>query len=138
HDLPDELPLMERWLTISGLAVLAFAWLGPLPGLVPASFAAHMQLHMTVVGIGVPLLAAGLAPILSARGYLNSSVAFAIVVSILDFVVVWGWHAPALHHASRESGLVLAVEQASFAVVSLLVWMVALAGSGDTRRSSAL
>lgn len=129
---------MERWLTISGVAVLAFAWLGPLPGLVPASFAAHMQLHMAVVGIGVPLLAAGIAPALGRLGLLRSAVVLPIVASLIDFVVVWGWHAPALHHASRELGWVLALEQASFFVVSLLVWVVALAAGGATTRAAAL
>lgn len=129
---------MERWLTISGLTVLAFAWLGPLPGLVPASFAAHMQLHMTVVGIGVPLLAAGIAPKLGQMGLLRSAVVLPIIASLIDFVVVWGWHAPALHHASRTSGWVLAIEQASFAAVSLLVWVVALAAGGATSRAAAL
>ena len=102
--------MIEPRFTLLGLAVLLLAWAGPLPGLVPQSFAAHMTLHMSVVGIGVPLLAAGLAPALSGTGLLRSQMALPIAVSLLDLVVVWGWHAPAPHHASRESGLVLAVE----------------------------
>ena len=122
--------MIEPRFTLSGLAVLLLAWAGPLPGLVPQSFAAHMTLHMSVVGIGIPLLAAGLAPALSGKRLLKSQLALPIAVSLLDLVVVWGWHAPAPHHASRESALVLAVEQASFALVSLLVWVIALAGAG--------
>lgn len=110
---------------IAGLAVLLFAWAGPLPHLVPQSFAAHMGLHMLVVGVAVPLIAAALA----LRLAITSVLALPIVVSLLDFVVVWGWHAPALHHASRTEPLVLVAEQLSFFAISLLVWLVALSGS---------
>lgn len=114
-----------RMMGIAGLAVLLFAWAGPLPHLVPQSFAAHMGLHMLVVGVAVPLIAAALA----LRLAITSVLALPIVVSLLDFVVVWGWHAPALHHASRTEPLVLVAEQLSFFAISLLVWLVALSGS---------
>lgn len=130
--------MIDRTFTIAGLLILLMAWAGPLPGLVQHSFAAHMALHMTVVGIGVPVLAFGLAPALAGRGMMRSQLVLPIVVSVLDLVVVWGWHAPALHHASRTSGLALATEQASFAIVALAVWLVALASTAETRRSAAL
>lgn len=130
--------MIDRPLTIAALLILLLAWAGPLPGMVAASFAAHMALHMTVVGIGVPLLAAGLAPALAGQRLLRSQLALPIAVSLLDLVVVWGWHAPALHHASRTSVWALVVEQASFALVSLLVWVVALASTAETRRSAAM
>lgn len=117
---------MNRALVIAGLAVLVFAWAGPLPRLVPGSFAAHMMLHMSVVGIGVPLLAIGMAPGLRSR--LGTTLVLPIVVSILDLVVVWGWHTPYLHHLSRSEPPLLALEQASFAAVALLVWLVAFSG----------
>lgn len=116
--------MSPRVLGFAGLAVLLFAWVGPLPQLVPRSFTAHMWLHMLVVGVAVPSLAAWLAPRLA----LTSALALPVVVSLLDFVVVWGWHAPALHHASRTDPVVLAIEQFCFFAVSLLVWVVALAG----------
>ncbi len=130
--------MIDRWLTFAGIGVLLLAWVGPLPSMVAASFAAHMTLHMTVVGIGVPLLAAGIGPWVAARGWLRSQVALPVAVSVVDLVVVWGWHAPALHHASRTLPWALAAEQFSFALVSLLVWLVALASTTETRRSAAL
>ena len=117
---------MSRSLIIAGIAVLLFAWAGPLPHLVHGSFAAHMALHMSVVGIGVPLLAIGLAPRFAA--VIARGLVLPIAVSILDLVVVWLWHAPYLHHASRSGPLMLALEQASFAGIAFLVWLVAFAG----------
>ncbi|RYE54929.1 MAG: cytochrome c oxidase assembly protein, partial [Hyphomicrobiales bacterium] len=90
--------MIDMRFTIAGSLVLLAAWAGPLPQLVPSSFAAHMALHMSVVGVGVPLLAAGIAPALAGRGAMKSQLALPIIVSLLDLVVVWGWHAPALHH----------------------------------------
>lgn len=117
---------MNRALLIAGALVLLLAWAGPLPVLVPGSFAAHMLLHMSVVGIGVPLLAIGIAA--RPRAGFISTPTLAIVVSVLDLIVVWGWHTPYLHHLSRSEPLILALEQASFAGVALLVWLVAFGG----------
>lgn len=121
--------MSTRALPWIGLALLAFAWAGPLPRLVPVSFAAHMTLHMTVVAIAVPLIAIGIA--LRFAGFVarNEARALAIAVTLIDVVVIWGWHTPYLHHASRSEPITLAIEQASFAAVTLLVWVVAFAGS---------
>lgn len=123
---------MNRGLILAGLAVLAFAWAGPLPARVPESFAAHMMLHMLVVGVGVPLLAIGLAGGLRLR----AQVTLPVAASLIDLVVVWGWHAPLLHHAARSRPGALALEQASFALAALLVWLVAFGGPGDRHARS--
>jgi putative membrane protein len=117
--------MSARILIVAGLSILAFAWLGPLPALVPQSFAAHMMLHMLVVGIGAPALAAGIAPHLKAARW---PLALPIAASLVDLVVIWLWHVPALHHGSRSEPLMLVLEQASFAGAALLVWLVALNG----------
>jgi len=130
--------MTSRLLTGLGIVLLVAAWAGPLPGLVPESFAAHMALHMAVVGIAVPILAAGLAPMVANHPLLSSQLALPIAVSLCDLIVVWGWHAPTLHHASRTSGLMLAIEQASFAIASLLVWLLALAAPTGRRDGAAL
>jgi putative membrane protein len=114
-----------RLLILAGGAILLFAWAGPLPGLVPQSFAAHMALHMLVVGIGAPVLASGIAPFIS---NLRWPLALPIAASLVDLVIVWLWHVPALHDASRSSAFALTLEQFSFAAAALLVWLVALTG----------
>jgi putative membrane protein len=120
--------MSARLLVIAGSALLLFAWAGPLPSLVPGSFAAHMMLHMTVVGIAVPVLAFGLAPRLTRSRPLPWQLVLPIAASLLDLVVVWLWHVPALHHASRMEPFALVLEQTSFAAVALLVWLAALTG----------
>ncbi len=129
---------MNRPLVLAGLAVLLLAWAGPLPSMVPESFAAHMALHMAMVGIGVPLLAAGLAPGMPRLGLISAHPVGPLAVSLADLVVVWGWHAPALHMAARGSSWVLAVEQASFALAAGLVWLTALCSQAERRGEAAL
>ncbi len=123
-----------------GLLVLGAAWLGPLPELSRHSFAAHMAMHMSVVAVAAPLLAAGIAgsqfdPV---RGRWHSSILFSpIVASVVEFLVVWAWHAPAQHHAARDSTALLVVEQGSFLGVGLLLWLAAFGGSAAQRRQRA-
>jgi putative membrane protein len=118
------MPMNPHLVLIAGAAVLMFAWAGPLPGMVPHGLAAHMWLHMTVVGVGVPLIAVGTANLWQVR----LPVWLAVTASLVDFAVIWLWHAPGLHHAARSASHVLALEQASFAGAALLVWLVALQG----------
>ena len=59
-----------------------------------------MALHMIVVAIVAPLLAVGIAgsrldPVEKAPALFA-----AIPASLVELVVVWAWHAPALHHAA--------------------------------------
>jgi putative membrane protein len=109
----------------AGCLILALVWLGPL--LIPATygFTGHMVVHVALVAIVAPLLAIGLA------GSRLDPTPFApllfgpIVASALEFVVVWAWHAPALHEAARDTQLLFVVEQLSFLAVGLLVWLAA-------------
>jgi len=125
---------MKRTCFIFGLATLAALWLGPLPGLTRQSFAAHMALHMGVVALAAPLLAVGLAG--GAFDPVRRRPAWwpAVPLSILELVVVWAWHAPALHHAARELPGGLVAEQASFFLAGLLVWLASIGGGADLAR----
>lgn len=140
------------WALVAGIVVLAVTWIGPLPEWSRHSFAAHMAMHMSVVAIAAPLLATGVArgrfdPVrwladsaastggraLHAR-LLPAALLSPVVASVIEFVVVWSWHAPALHHAARHSTRLLVLEQGSFLAVGLLVWLAALGGSPAQRR----
>lgn len=120
-----------------GLIGLAMAWLGPLPRLAAHSFAAHMTLHMVIVAVAAPLLA------LAAAGTMWDPVRVAprlfapLPASIVELLVVWTWHVPTLHHAARQQPWVLGLEQASFLIAGLLLWMAACGGRSDQRSSRA-
>jgi len=111
-----------------GAGLLAAVWLGPLPALAAERFAAHMLMHVTVVALAAPLLALALA---GGRGdpVRRAPALFAALpAAALELLVVWAWHAPALHHAARHHGAALALEQGSFLLAGLLVWLAALGG----------
>ncbi len=119
---------MRRATFILGLVLLGALWLGPLPALTRHSFTAHMTLHMGVVAVAAPLLALGIAgtrydPVRRWPGWFP-----AVPLSIAELIVVWGWHAPALHHAARHVAWGMAVEQACFFTAGLLVWLASVSG----------
>jgi putative membrane protein len=127
----------RRLALAAGAAALAAAWLGPLPRLAAQSFAAHMVLHMTVVAAAAPLIAVGLAggrfdPVRRAPALLA-----AIPASLVELVVVWAWHTPALHHAARQAPLAFAAEQASFLGAGLFLWLAIAGGDSGLRRARA-
>src|SRR5688572_9503222 len=129
--------LMRRISAIGAVSVLLGAWLGPLPELTRHSFAAHMTLHMGVVAIVAPLIALGIS-----GGSLDPvrrwPAAFsAIPWSIAELIVVWSWHAPALHHAARTISGGLVAEQLSFFAAGLAVWLASISGPHAAARNRA-
>lgn len=122
-------------LLISGMAVLAVAWLGPLPHLAQHSFAAHMGLHLVLIAIAAPLLALGLSGsriehTLNSAGLLNP-----ILASVAEFVLVWSWHVPALHGLARNLPAAFVFEQATFLGIGVLLWLSAVGTAGEVRRA---
>jgi putative membrane protein len=127
---------MRRFSAISGCLVLALAWLGPLAVPWELGFVGHMGVHVAVVAIAAPLLAVALA------GSRFDPTPFApllfapMLAMALEFMVVWGWHAPVLHAAARGSKTALAIEQLSFLAVGLVVWLAAFGrGRGAARHA---
>lgn len=132
----------RRALVGCGLLSLLAAWLGPLPALAQHSFAAHMAMHMAVVAVAAPLLAIGLAgsaadPVLRAPRLLSAVLFSPMLATVLEFMVVWSWHAPALHHAARAAVVVRVLEQGSFLAVGLLLWLTAFGGGQRQSRERA-
>jgi putative membrane protein len=126
--------LMHHAFLLLGLVTLAVVWLGPLPALAGRAFSAHMLMHMGVVAIAAPLLALGVAsgpldPVPRAPRLFAP-----IQASVLELVVVWAWHAPALHHAARNDTAVLIAEQGIFFVAGLFLWLSAFGGNEKSGR----
>ena len=126
---------MRRGFIAVGLLILAVVWLGPLPQLAGKAFFAHMLMHMGVVAVAAPLLALGVAGGRFDATRLAPRLFAPIPASILELVVVWAWHAPALHHAARHHTVVLIIEQGMFFVAGVFVWLSALGGN-SARRSN--
>jgi putative membrane protein len=118
---------------VLGLLALAGVWLAPLPRLLLGPFSAHMTMHMGVVAVAAPLIALGLAggrfdPVRHVPALFAP-----ISASVVELLVVWAWHAPALHHAARSSSAVMVLEQGSFLASGLLVWLAAFGGDAHDR-----
>ena len=126
--------MTPRLCLMSGLFVLAVLWCGPLPQLAGRSFAAHMTLHMGLVAVAAPLLALGIAggrfdPVRRASAWFPP-----VPLSLIELVVVWAWHAPALHHWARNSGVGWVAEQSTFLSAGLLVWLSVFGGETNRQR----
>jgi putative membrane protein len=124
----------------TGLLVVAAAWFGPLPSLAKQAFAAHMLMHMSVVAVAAPLIAIGIAGRPWDPVRLVPKVFSPIVASVAELVVVWGWHAPTLHHLARHSAPGLTIEQGTFFLSGLFLWLSVLGGDHprDARRAVGL
>ncbi|ANK77483.1 MULTISPECIES: cytochrome c oxidase assembly protein [Ensifer] len=121
------------WLA-NGCLLLAVIWLGPLLSAWRGSVTAHMLAHMGVVAVAAPLIAIGVAPRLAScrRPVLTG---LPIVASLVELLVVWGWHAPAARRLAESSLWGTALEQACFLAAGLFLWSTCLA-AGSTNRSS--
>jgi putative membrane protein len=124
----------------AAFAALTCVWLTPLAASLPGPFSAHMATHMTVVAVAAPLLALALAgTALDPLSRLPKPL-LAVPASLLELLVVWGWHAPALHDFARRSSVGFAAEQATFLASALVVWLCVAApewrNSADLRHES--
>jgi putative membrane protein len=118
---------MRPWLVLLGVLVLLFAWCGSLGAVLPP-FSAHMTLHMAVVAVAAPLIALGVAGRRWDPVRCWPSLFPALIASMVELVLVWGWHTPLLHRAARESALAFVLEQGSFLLSGLWLWLAAFAG----------
>lgn len=117
-----------------GLIALTAAWLGPLPALAHNAFAAHMAMHVLVVAVAAPLIAVGLAGSRADPAVHRPRWFAPVPASVGELIVVWGWHVPGLHMLARGDGRWLMLEQASFLLVGLWLWLSAFGGDVHARR----
>lgn len=125
---------MKAVAAISGAVLLAVLWGGPFLDAWRESFAAHMSVHMGVVALAAPLLAIGISgtrwdPTIG-RPWISP-----IPASLVELVVVWTWHAPAMRAMAENSVAATVLEQAMFLSAGLLLWLSCL-GHGQPDTSS--
>lgn len=126
---------MRRAALIGGLGLLALIWFGPLLDAWRASFSAHMLAHMGVVAIAAPMIAIGLPDRL--RPGASMPVALPVLASLIELIVVWSWHAPAMRAAAEASLAVTVAEQASFLLAGVLLWTTSFAAPHERRHAAA-
>lgn len=130
---------MRRAALTGGLAALALVWGGPLLGLAEASFTRHMIVHMGVVAVAAPLLGIGLAGSRLDPSPFVPVLFSPVVASLVDLVVVWLWHVPAMRALVAVSTPAAIAEQASFLAAGLVLWLACLSGpaAAGPRREAA-
>jgi putative membrane protein len=124
-----------------GVSLLTLLWFLPVAILAGGPFAAHMVVHMGVVAVAAPAIALGVArtrldPVRAAPRLFAP-----VQASMVELLVVWAWHAPALHHAARQMTVWLAAEQATFLVSGLYLWLSAFGGDepeGSSRTAAGM
>lgn len=117
-----------------GALVLALAWAHLGGATAHQPFSAYMVAHMAVVVIAAPLLVLGVAG--SSRDPARRwPLAFPpIAASLVELIVVWAWHTPALHALARQQTWALVLEQVSFLAAGLYLWISVLGGDAEQRR----
>lgn len=139
---------MRHALFAAGWLSLVFALDSPLHPLGEQLFSAHMLQHEILILVSAPLIAAShpgatclWAFLPRQRGTIGSVVhridstpaiqfiAAPLTAWIVEAVVLWGWHIPALYQATLTSDAVHAAQHLSFFFSALLFWS-ALYGVG--------
>ncbi|WP_322867955.1 cytochrome c oxidase assembly protein [Aquicoccus sp. G2-2] len=126
--------LRRFWSAGAAACLLLALWLGPFPRIASVSFTMHMVLHLALV-LGVAPLAVVALVRTGALRHAHFGIGAALAFSGIEMLVVWSWHTPALHLAAALSGRAFALQQLSFLITGMLVWLPGLANTG--RRAAA-
>jgi putative membrane protein len=128
------MPLVRPTSFVLALAILGLVWFGPLPSMATHFFAAHMAMHIAVVALVAPLIALALAGTNVDPVRTRPRLMAPLPMSLVELLIVWAWHVPALHRSAREYSEVFVVEQASFLIAGALLWIAAIGGDDEQRR----
>ena len=113
---------MRRGSLIAGLALLPLGWAFSGWGMT-----GHMVAHMIAVAMAAPFLAFGVQGTRLDPAERWPRLATPLAAALVEAVIVWGWHVPALRRLADHTPLWLAVEQVSFLAAGLLLWSAVLA-----------
>ncbi len=81
-----------------------------------------MLLHLGVMLLGAPVMAAPLAQYLRAPASFADAWRWYLLAAAFEALVVLGWHIPFLHDAAGFSAVVFAIEQISFLAAGVALW----------------
>jgi putative membrane protein len=119
---------MKRVSLLSGILVLAAAWVVAAAHL---GMTGHMAAHMAAVAVAAPLVAWGIAGTRLDPAARWPALVGPLQMSVVELLVVWGWHLPALRQFAATSVPGLVLEQAMFFAAGLLLWSACL-GTRDS------
>jgi cytochrome c oxidase assembly factor CtaG len=140
----SKVPRKRSWLFVGGWTVLALSLMSPLHQAGERSFTLHMIEHELIMLVASFLLAASAAggvlawglPAPVRRGLGGQwkaplasvwrTLTGPITATIVQCLVMWAWHAPALFDRALQSDAWHAAQHLSFAVASLLFWVAML------------
>lgn len=115
-----------------GIAVLLAAWATAAVG---HGMTLHMAAHMGSVAVAAPLIAYGLAGTGADPATHWPRVFAPLTMSVVELIVVWGWHLPAARALAMSSPAMLAIEQLMFAAAGIGLWSACF-GTRDAAHSS--
>ncbi|WP_457588438.1 cytochrome c oxidase assembly protein [Ensifer canadensis] len=121
-----------RWVyLIAAAALLVTAVWTSLVVFDPRAFSGHMGTHMTFVAVIAPLAALATS---GTRWDLSRSwhPGTALLLSFVEFVVVWTWHVPAMRELAETSAAMRLLELATFLVSGSLLWLACLGANRET------
>ncbi|APX66755.1 cytochrome c oxidase assembly protein [Sphingomonas sp. gentR] len=113
--------MRRSWLML-GLALLSVGWAFSTWGMT-----GHMVAHMIAVAVAAPPIALGLQGTRFDPAVHLPRLATPLAAAMIEAVVVWGWHVPALRRLADHGLPWLITEQVSFLAVGLLLWAAVLA-----------
>lgn len=113
---------MRRASLIAGVALLPVGW-----ALSGQNMTGHMAAHMIAVAIAAPLVALGVQHGRWDPATRWPRLAAPLPAALVEAVIVWGWHVPALRRLADHQPAWLILEQASFLAAGLLLWSAVLA-----------
>lgn len=129
---------MRYTMCMTGLSVFVMAWGIAARG---HTMTSHMVAHMAAIAIAAPLLASGIAGTCFDPAVRWPQLVSPLPMSLVELLVVWGWHVPAARAFATGSAAGLAFEQIMFAAAGLLLWSACLGMGthhiGRTARSAA-
>ena len=126
HGAMRAMPAAGAWLVLVALFV------SPLCSLTSALFSARVAHHLILIAICAPLIA------FAAPGRGRASPGLLQATFLVQFVVVWAWHAPALYDLSLARHDIYWLMQASLLAASMAFWRAVLRAADPVSAGLAL
>ncbi|QCL97840.1 cytochrome c oxidase assembly protein [Agrobacterium tumefaciens] len=117
---------MKTIYLVTGLSVLVLLATLLAANFGSASFTSHMVIHMGIVAFAAPIIALSMTGSTYRKKMPLVKRLTTMPASVIELVVVWFWHSPAIRAAADASFILSVSEQISFFAAGLLLWYVCL------------